>query len=76
MRNKSVGVATSSTHSAAGTCGSPYMIELVCTLTKLKGYWCADKVPVEEVLMAEEDANVLDQSEGSGILQDGAALDW
>ncbi|KAG0601781.1 hypothetical protein M758_11G139100 [Ceratodon purpureus] len=34
-----------------------------------------DKVPVDEEVMAEDEVNVLDQSEGSGILQDGAEIE-
>jgi hypothetical protein len=29
-------------------------------------------MPVEEELIPDEEVNVLDQSEGSGVLQDGA----
>jgi len=35
---------------------------------------CAAKVPVEEEVMPDEVVNVLDQSEGSGILRDGAEI--
>jgi hypothetical protein len=31
-------------------------------------------MPVEEELIPDEEVNVLDQSEGSGVLQDGAEI--